>query len=499
LVLLSYLSHDDSTEIRELAKSTLEKLDVTTLRKGFGADLHPSVMDFLIRETIKDESLIKVASASESILEDTALFILETWQSEEIQSAILENRKLIERSSAVSEKLAQISKNPELIRKINSIEDAMLQGQTEVKIEGPLNFFGLGGLIRGARQGMRSGTVVVETPGKTGRVYFKNGRVSGSVWGDEIGVKALEGIVRSESPQFRYVLRTFFHEDNIEGSAADDILESADAQPKALPADTSGVRFITGSLKAIDLFELLSGLEGTHVPISITVVAEEGTGQVFRDRSRILHAHVDGKEGPYNAMAAMVSWTGIRFILRHADYDFPVTVDKPLVEFFTESLKLIPEEMGRQAKPGELPEWELSEAEYESLYFQIAQMGVAEKIKLALMGNKEARNILVRDSNKLVAVAVVKSPKIMESEIEAITRSRHVCDEVLRHIAATKEWMRSYNIKLNLAGNSKTPLPIAMRLLPQLMEHDLRRLAKSKNVSAILATQARCLVDTKRG
>jgi hypothetical protein len=174
-----------------------------------------------------------------------------------------------------------------------------------------------------------------------------------------------------------------------------------------------------------------------------------------------------------------------------------VTVDKTLHDFFTDSMKMMPEELTRLTKPGDMPEWELSEDEYQSLYNRILNMGVGDKIKLAFVGNKEARDILIRDSNKIVAMAVVKSPKIQENEIEAITKSRQVAEDVLRHIASTKEWVKSYQIKYNLSSNPKTPLPVAMKLLVQLRETELKKISKDKNVSQFLATQARRLLETK--
>ena len=85
----------------------------------------------------------------------------------------------------------------------------------------------------------------------------------------------------------------------------------------------------------------------------------------------------------------------------------------------------------------------------------------------------------------------------MDSEVEAISKSRNVCEYVLRHIAGTKEWIRSYTIKMNLVANAKTPVPIAMKILGQIREPDLRRLAKNKNVSQVIALQARRLADAK--
>jgi hypothetical protein len=197
-------------------------------------------------------------------------------------------------------------------------------------------------------------------------------------------------------------------------------------------------------------------------------------------------------------MAALLSWHGNRFVVARETGEFEHSLDKSLGDFITESLKQIPDEVGQTERPGDLPEWELSEEEFESLYFKIMEMGVAEKIKLAMMGSKEARSILVRDPVKMVAVAAVKSPKIQLPEIESITKSRHVCDDVLRQIARTKGWMKSYNVKVNLVNNSKTPVSVAMKLIPQLRELDLRKLAKSKNVPAAIATQARRFAETKK-
>lgn len=498
LVLLSYLSHDESQEIRDQARKTLETLDFPTYRKGLGSDLHPSVLDYLVREMIRDEALIKVAVSCENIMEETVLYILENWQTEEVLKTIVENKKLLERSPAVTNKAAElVAQDPLLKRKIDSVEEAMLQGQTEIKVEGPLVFFGLPGLVRAARQGLRSGTIVLEGAGRYGRVFFKKGRVVGALAGDREGLPALEDMCRWPDMRFRYTLRTYFQVENLDPTSAEEFLASLPSAAPEQAGPAPGMRLVTGSLDAMDTYEALCALEGVPFPVMMTSVCEEGSGEIYRDRSRIIHAFVEGKEGPLQAMAALISWTGKRLIIRPTVGDVPSTVDKTLHDFFSEAIKLIPEEINQVAKPGALPEWELSEAEYESLYHRILQMGVAEKMKLAIMGTKEARDILVRDSNKMVSVAVVKSPKIQESEIEAISKSRNVADEVLRQIASSNDWMKSYSIKLNLAGNPKTPIPIAMKILSQLRGPDLRKLAKSKNVSASLANQARRLAETK--
>jgi hypothetical protein len=127
---------------------------------------------------------------------------------------------------------------------------------------------------------------------------------------------------------------------------------------------------------------------------------------------------------------------------------------------------------------------------YQSLYKKVMGMSVGEKIKLATTGNKEARNLLLKDANKLVLSAVINSPKMMEDEIIKICQSRNVSDEALRLISAKKELVKKYQIKLGLATNPKTPIPIALKLLNHILEPDLRNISKSKNVPSVVSRTA---------
>jgi hypothetical protein len=146
----------------------------------------------------------------------------------------------------------------------------------------------------------------------------------------------------------------------------------------------------------------------------------------------------------------------------------------------------------------EEPEEEPEEEEYKSKY-QLAQtMGVGEKIKTALTGDKEWRSILIKDSNKLVNGAVVKNPRITEAEILTIAKSVIQNDEIVRIICHNKEWVKNYEIRKALVLNHKTPLPVALRFMSYLTEKDLGTIAKSKNVSSVLANNARRTLAGKK-
>ncbi|MEM1029001.1 MAG: hypothetical protein AAF928_18275 [Myxococcota bacterium] len=131
--------------------------------------------------------------------------------------------------------------------------------------------------------------------------------------------------------------------------------------------------------------------------------------------------------------------------------------------------------------------------------FQIWQEAtVAEKVRMATLGTKEQRMLAIREQNKVIAGAAARSPLMKEPEVVLITRNRGVPDEVLRIIGTTGEWLKSYQVKRNLVENAKTPIAIASKLVVQLREADLRKLAKSKNVSGPVRMAARRHLDRRK-
>lgn len=136
--------------------------------------------------------------------------------------------------------------------------------------------------------------------------------------------------------------------------------------------------------------------------------------------------------------------------------------------------------------------------EFLSKYQLAQQMSIAEKIKTGLTGDKEWRGLLIKDSNKLVSSAVIKNPRITEAEVLTICKGVVQNDDVIRLICANKEWGKNYQIRKALVTNSKTPLAKAIRYLNTLSEKDVASLAKSKNVSSVISTQARRLIAQKQ-
>jgi hypothetical protein len=133
---------------------------------------------------------------------------------------------------------------------------------------------------------------------------------------------------------------------------------------------------------------------------------------------------------------------------------------------------------------------EAVEKRKQSTLQKIAAMNPAQRLALAMKGTREERAVLIRDPNKIVAVAVLSSPKISESEVSSIAKMANVSEEILRIIGNTRAWMKSYTVTSALVKNPKTPIAVSMNLLQRLNEKDLKLLTTDRNIPDVVRTAA---------
>jgi len=123
------------------------------------------------------------------------------------------------------------------------------------------------------------------------------------------------------------------------------------------------------------------------------------------------------------------------------------------------------------------------EQERGSALQKISQLDVKGRIQMAMKGTKEERSILIRDSTKLVALAVLESPKISDGEVEKFASQKNVLEAVLRQIPMKRRFMKNYSVVRNLVANPRTPLDVSLGLMKNLLVADLRNLSSNKEVS----------------
>lgn len=134
-----------------------------------------------------------------------------------------------------------------------------------------------------------------------------------------------------------------------------------------------------------------------------------------------------------------------------------------------------------------------------SMINRIMRMGMKDRVKLAMKGDREARNILIRDPNRVVSQAVVNNARITEQEIEKIAAMRTVTEDILRQIAINRNWARSYAVVHNLARNPRTPIANVITILSRLQLRDLVAISKNRNVSDAVRQQSLRLATARKG
>jgi hypothetical protein len=130
---------------------------------------------------------------------------------------------------------------------------------------------------------------------------------------------------------------------------------------------------------------------------------------------------------------------------------------------------------------------------------RIRKLLAPARVKLALTGGKEARQILARDHVKLVQQCVLHNPRLTTEEVLAMAKNRSLHGELLRIIASQRDWVRQYSIRQALVLNPKTPLQMSLSLLPGIQDRDVRLIAKSRNVPTVVQSQARRMLLRKTG
>jgi hypothetical protein len=125
----------------------------------------------------------------------------------------------------------------------------------------------------------------------------------------------------------------------------------------------------------------------------------------------------------------------------------------------------------------------------------LSSLSVLDRMKLAMKGTREQRSVLIRDTNKLVSAAVLSSPKLNESEVEAFTKMGNVTEDVLRTIGHNRSWVKNYGIAMGLCKHPKTPPALSMRLVYRLHERDLKMLSIDRNAKEGLRLLARKILS----
>lgn len=128
----------------------------------------------------------------------------------------------------------------------------------------------------------------------------------------------------------------------------------------------------------------------------------------------------------------------------------------------------------------------------------VGTLSVGQKIKLALVGNMEARKALISSQNRMITSSVLRNPRLTEAEVTAIAQSKIVDENILRKVGENKKWTKNYKTKLSLVKNPKTPVNVSLKFLIQLNRFDLKSLQSNRNIPSIVSQTAKKLQGSRR-
>lgn len=109
---------------------------------------------------------------------------------------------------------------------------------------------------------------------------------------------------------------------------------------------------------------------------------------------------------------------------------------------------------------------------------RLSGLTVAQKMAAALSGDRDTRLALLRDNVKAIHVYVLKNPRIQLDEVQFAAKMNTLSPDAIDFIARHHEWGSNATIVSALVRNPKTPVPLALRLLPKSTPAELRTIAK---------------------
>lgn len=351
------------------------------------------------------------------------------------------------------------------------------------RFNGTIEYIRLIDLIQVSCLAKMSHVIKVDCTDKTGRFYLDEGKVvhaqSGNVTGEEGFFELLgwggghfeterlpENLTVSISRAWEYLL-----------------IQAVQLQTKSVEAQSEGPsRGFWGNINDIALTDLIQLICLDSIDRTVEVRSETLVGTIHVRGGQVCHAATDNLIGR-EAFFKMLNARHGSFATSPCSKECETTINVPWEHLLIEAMRFFDETWGgvdeEQAKRRE-----------ETLLQKVQKKNIAERIRLAMTADKEARGILIRDGNRMVQLAVISNPRITDSEVAAAACSRQVDEEVLRRIGADREWIKNYPIRLALATNPKTPVALSRKLVPTLNRQDLRNISRSKSVSNLVAAEA---------
>ncbi len=361
-----------------------------------------------------------------------------------------------------------------------------MDGNRVEKFTGTLDRIRILDLVQVACLGRMNADVEIESDLGKGVVGIRSGQVVNARTGALSGEDAVLEILLWQSGHFTFTPQEDDVSQNIRKTWEQVLFDVI--RNRTQKSSTEPDQGYSGRMAGIDLIDLVQLSCITRAERILQVEAEKTSGTICFDEQGVVHAECGELKGLDAFLRIMLADEG-SFESMEPQEEEPSTIQMPWDYLLIEATRHRDEQSGKDGTE--------NDSQTQTLIQKIQKLKVAEKIKLAMTGDKEARNALMRDANRMVQLGVISNPRLTEGEVALIAGLRSIDEEVLRRITTNREWMRLYQVRLALVTNPKCPLPISTKLMETLGPLDWRRIAASKSVPTPIAQLARKLVTNR--
>ena len=129
----------------------------------------------------------------------------------------------------------------------------------------------------------------------------------------------------------------------------------------------------------------------------------------------------------------------------------------------------------------------------------IMRMNVSQKVRLASVGDGAVRKLLIRDPKKVVAFAVLRSPRLTEGEVTMFAGNKALSEDLIAMIARNRMWTKDYPTRRALVFNPKTPIQVALNFLRTLSGKDVKEASMSRDINGTVQRAARRMIVLRDG
>jgi hypothetical protein len=128
----------------------------------------------------------------------------------------------------------------------------------------------------------------------------------------------------------------------------------------------------------------------------------------------------------------------------------------------------------------------------------LRELRLGEKITLARLATWPVIRELLLETEPKVLESLLENPRLREEDLLLCLRRSEVSLALVHAVAASSRWSERYAVKLELALQPKTPLPVALLQISSLVKRDLRRVAEAAELPPLLQMAAQRVADGDR-